>query len=67
MKHKKIDKKLFLNKETIAHLHHREMKVVKGGISGIPACISCIDPCVWTGRSACFCVITDGCASRDHA
>lgn len=65
MKDKNVTKKLSLNKETIAHLHNGEMKVVRGGISGIPACYTCIDPCYWTGRSACRCAPTDGCASID--
>lgn len=64
MKDKKITKKLSLNKETIVHLRYQDMQKVKGGISGIPACLSCIDPCMWTGRSACFCLITDGCRSK---
>jgi len=34
MKAKKIDKKLALNKKTIAHLGTKEMKEVYAGISG---------------------------------
>lgn len=43
MKTKKIDKKLELNKKTIAHLGTKEMKDVYAGISGSwcgnPTCI----------------------------
>ena len=63
MKNKRNTKKLFLNKKTIAHLHHKEMKVVKGGLTA-NECISCYIPCYFTGRSVCFCAMTDGCASN---
>ncbi len=40
MKRKKIDKKLVLNKETVAHLDSKTMDELRGGNSGLP----CITP-----------------------
>lgn len=66
MRSKRINKKLSLNKETVANLHSDEMNAVQGGtgISGAP-CVSVIIPCTETFHtclSGCVCFETDNCA-----
>jgi hypothetical protein len=58
MKPKTFNKKLFLNKETIAHLKVEEMSRVPGGIGYTPRCrdtdyLTC--PCPFSDWETCRC------------
>jgi hypothetical protein len=58
MKTKTFNKKLFLNKETIAHLKVEEMSRVPGGIGYTPKCMMTIPvscPCPLTEWDTCYC------------
>lgn len=53
MKTKRFDKKLVLNKKTIAHLHNGEMKAVAGGNPPGPICksaplLTCVSAFGWS-------------------
>lgn len=53
MKVKTIEKKLFLNKKTVANLANDELNAVKGGVPSYPACDSivgytCNTDCRWS-------------------
>lgn len=58
MKTKPFDKKLVLNKKTVAHLNNSEMKAVEGG--DMPLCVTIgADTCIsyegWTCGTCIFC------------
>jgi hypothetical protein len=71
MKTKKLSKKLFVSKQTVSNLSGKQLKGIKGGITGgVPSCIgpTCADegctnwPCQTAGCSGretcdltCFC------------
>ena len=60
MKPKKIEKKLFLNKKTIAHLNNGQLREVKGGDTTVTLdtcqtyCSCTCETCVWT-ITGCYC------------
>jgi hypothetical protein len=63
MKPKKIEKKLFLNKKTIAHLNNGQLGKAKGGgdTTSCDTCETCqtncsctCETCVWT-VTGCYC------------
>jgi hypothetical protein len=59
MKHRKIQKKLILNKETVSHLNHDEMQEAHGGKQSGLTCITCsIIVCVITDNTDCTCPTT---------
>ena len=53
MKSKKFDKKLVLNKKTVAHLNNEEMVAANGGII-----LSPMPTCVWICTETCSCLLS---------
>ncbi len=52
MKSKKFDKKLALNKKTVARLNYEEMMVANGGK------FSVMPTCVWICTETCSCILS---------
>jgi natural product precursor len=54
MRAKQFEKKLVLNKKTISHLDHKEMRVLGGGFTSYGTCAFTCEPCPLTDYRTCY-------------